>query len=115
MVGLPEWPLFEAVLVAIAVDPSVRGAGIGRALLETVHREVLEERGDLVLISLDVAADNPSARALFEKAGYQYEDGEPQRYEGGQPALSMNLLLVRPDDGSGSSVTGRPRRPSRRR
>ncbi|HTO79583.1 MAG TPA: GNAT family N-acetyltransferase [Methylocystis sp.] len=59
----------DAELLTIAVDPPRRGAGLGRALLES-HLANLE-RGGALLVFLEVADDNPAALALYARAGFK--------------------------------------------
>lgn len=70
----PMWRILETVaedefyLQAIAVDPDVRGAGVGSLLLDD-----LVERGTLngsARLGLDVAAKNDGARRLYARRGF---------------------------------------------
>ena len=61
----------------IAVDGSVRGAGYGRRLMEALIVEA-EQRGVAELF-LEVRADNPAARGLYESEGF-VEIGRRARY-----------------------------------
>lgn len=55
-------------LAHLGVSPSLRGLGIGRALIgELVRRGVQQGRRRMVL---DVAASNPRAQALYERLGF---------------------------------------------
>jgi len=57
-----------AFLACMAVDPRVRGLGIGRMLLQTVIAAAAHEgRGRLCL---DVAIENRRARAFYERLGF---------------------------------------------
>ncbi|MET9605131.1 GNAT family N-acetyltransferase [Streptomyces sp. NPDC006512] len=58
----------ELVMDGIAVDPAARGRGIGGLLLDGIE-EVAAERG-CRRIRLDVIAENPRARALYERRGF---------------------------------------------
>lgn len=55
-------------LDGICVAPDRRGQGIGTCLLEGVIASARDQRLDTVL--LDVAANNPRARALYERHGF---------------------------------------------
>ncbi len=74
LVLAPLWRVLETVaeqdfyLQAIAVDPDLRGAGIGSLLLDD-----LVERGTSLgcaRLSLDVAAKNDGARRLYARRGF---------------------------------------------
>ena len=77
-----------ADLVAIAVAPGRRRAGVGRALLRHViaSRELL--RGASLLV-LTVADDNDAAIALFRSEGFGMIPGAFGRYAGGQTSRLM--------------------------
>lgn len=57
------------LLDGLFVRPEARGRGIGTALLEAAAREAFA-RG-FTEIGLDVIDDNPRARALYERRGFQ--------------------------------------------
>ncbi|MDH3731083.1 MAG: GNAT family N-acetyltransferase [Acidimicrobiia bacterium] len=70
----PLWRILETVpeadfyLQAIAVDPELRGAGIGSLLLDdAVERGT---RNGSARLSLDVAAKNHGARRLYARRGF---------------------------------------------
>ena len=52
----------------LAVDPALRGKGIGRKLLAFAHEQALA--GGYRRLLLDVADDNPDAKRLYERLGY---------------------------------------------
>lgn len=52
----------------IAVDPGRRGAGLGRALMHALIDEA--RRRGAVELFLEVRADNPVARTLYESLGF---------------------------------------------
>ncbi len=58
----------NADVMTIAVDPAHRGAGVGAALLQSLHAAAAVQGVDAVL--LEVRADNAAARALYAQAGY---------------------------------------------
>jgi ribosomal protein S18 acetylase RimI-like enzyme len=58
-----------AELLAVAVDPSVRGWGAGTLLVEGFLTEIRERRQDAAHVV--VAADNDAAAALYRKAGFR--------------------------------------------
>lgn len=79
-------------LYSIAVDPSVRNTRVGRALLNAA-----EERAralDCVYMRLELRPDNPSAIALYTRAGYRLFGTHDDYYEDHQRALRYEKLLV---------------------
>ncbi|MDX3535506.1 GNAT family N-acetyltransferase [Streptomyces sp. MB09-01] len=59
----------ELVMDGIAVDPAERGRGIGGLLLREVEAIAVEQ--GCRRIRLDVVAENPRARALYERHGFR--------------------------------------------
>ncbi|MFB7469215.1 GNAT family N-acetyltransferase [Streptomyces sp. NPDC056224] len=59
----------ELVMDGIAVDPAERGRGVGGLLLREIDA-VAAEQG-CRRIRLDVVAENPRARALYERHGFR--------------------------------------------
>lgn len=93
--------LDEAELLTIALDPSVRGEGIGRALLD-FHAARLRRAG-AASIFLEVAADNAAALALYRRAGF-VQIGRRNGYyppagggAGRRDALTMRLDIAHLD------------------
>lgn len=74
-------------LLAIAVTPKERRAGIGRLLLRRIQEEARKHDADLIL--LHTATDNLAARDLFEKEGFRTIRIRPVFYPRGQDALLM--------------------------
>lgn len=62
-------PKSSAQIVSIAIDPQEQGKGLGRILLESVLSQMENET-----VSLNVRANNESARHLYEKAGFKTYD-----------------------------------------
>ena len=60
--------LDEAELLTIAVHPSARRRGAGRALLGSAIAGVREAGAGVLL--LEVGEDNPAARGLYDSAGF---------------------------------------------
>jgi ribosomal protein S18 acetylase RimI-like enzyme len=71
--GVPAGRLVRAVaggalhLVEVAVTPSLRGRGIGTALLRALMEEA---RSAALSVRLQVAADNPGAERLYRRLGF---------------------------------------------
>jgi ribosomal-protein-alanine N-acetyltransferase len=87
----------EAELLTIAVMPEHRRAGAGRRLLEAATAWARD--GGAQALFLEVGTDNPAARALYDRAGFQVVGGRRGYYAraGGAPAdaVIMRLLLRR--------------------
>ncbi|ARN81387.1 GNAT family N-acetyltransferase [Methylocystis bryophila] len=83
----------DAELLTIAVDVTRRGAGLGRALLET-HLANLE-RGGARLVFLEVADDNPPALALYARAGFKTIGRRENYYQraGGEKRAALTMRL----------------------
>lgn len=80
----------EAEILALAVIPARRRAGLGRALLAAAEAHVIAAGGRIVF--LEVAKTNLAARALYVAAGYR-EIGRRSRY---YPDGTDALVLARP-------------------
>lgn len=81
-----------ARLYSFAVDPEVRGQGIGRALLREAERRTLSS--DRAFIRLEVRADNRAAIDLYRSYGYR-DIGRWESYYGdGCAALRMEKALA---------------------
>ncbi|MFG2990879.1 GNAT family N-acetyltransferase [Streptomyces sp. NPDC048257] len=59
----------ELVMDGIAVDPAERSRGVGGLLLREIEAIAVEQR--CRRIRLDVVAENPRARALYERHGFR--------------------------------------------
>ena len=64
-----------AELLAVAVDPAVRGCGVGTLLVNGFLKEMGRRRQDAAHVV--VAADNETAIALYGRAGF----GSAERFE----------------------------------
>jgi ribosomal protein S18 acetylase RimI-like enzyme len=82
-----------ARLYSIAVDPDVRGRGIGPALIEAAEAAALER--DCVWLRLEVHEKNAPAIARYRKAGFRQFGQRPAYYEDGGTALLMEKRLQR--------------------
>jgi ribosomal-protein-alanine N-acetyltransferase len=83
----PEVPGL-ADLVAIAVEPSHRRSGVGRALMAGVIA-ACEARGEPSVLVLTVADDNRAAIGLFRAFDFHMLPGSLGRYAGGQRSRRM--------------------------
>lgn len=76
----------------IAVRPTYEGRGIGRAMLDFLHREAAARGAETIL--LEVRADNPRAQDLYTKNGYAHLHTRPGYYNDGVDALIMQAPLT---------------------
>lgn len=85
----------EGELLTIAVRPGLRRQGGARRLLEAVVETVRAAGANSLF--LEVGADNPAARALYEARGFQPVGRRPGYYARGErapaDALVMRLVL----------------------
>lgn len=81
-----------ARLYSIAVDPDLRGQGLGAALLLAAERRALAE-GCWVL-RLEVRADNEAAIALYRRRGYRAFGRHLRYYEDAADALRFEKRLT---------------------
>ena len=56
-------------VTGMMVDPALRGAGIGSALLSTCIAEV-RSRGGIDMLTLSVNSDNAAAIGIYQRAGF---------------------------------------------
>jgi ribosomal protein S18 acetylase RimI-like enzyme len=86
-------------LLAIAVSPSKRHAGIGADLLDRVMDEAREVARSIPVasIELSVAENNSSARRLFERKGFTVLNAKAGFYDGGQRTMRLSRALAAPD------------------
>lgn len=81
-----------AQVMTVGVLPSARRRGIGERLLQSLLTEARRQRADEVL--LEVRMDNPAARTLYEKAGFQIIGTRRGYFDHGRvDALVMRLGL----------------------
>jgi ribosomal protein S18 acetylase RimI-like enzyme len=82
----------SAELVAIALEDSARGRGLGRRLLEDAER--IARAWDAHEMRLHTAETNRVARSFFARAGYERRERGTTRYPNGQTALELRRALV---------------------
>lgn len=89
----PMLLLDEGHILDVAVHPDMRGAGVGRLLVE----KVLEEcRGNgASFVSLEVRESNLAAITLYRKIGFAVVGKRKRYYENGEDALMMEYVFTR--------------------
>jgi ribosomal-protein-alanine acetyltransferase len=96
----------------IAVDPAARGVGLGRGLMHALITE--SRRRGIAQLFLEVRADNPVARALYDSLGFVQIGVRPRYYRNGVDAVLMRLdvppAVTRP--ASDAPEGARPARPA---
>ncbi|SRR6266571_573225 len=87
----PMLVIDEGHILNVAVDPALRGKGIGRLLVEKVLAECRDRGAEFV--SLEVRPSNLDAIALYKGMGF-VECGRRKRYyENGEDALLMEYIF----------------------
>ena len=79
----------------IAVAPRARRHGLGRTLLLALVDEA--RRRGVTELFLEVRADNPVARTLYESLGFVEIAVRPRYYRGGIDAVIMRLAVPEPE------------------
>ena len=80
----------EAEILTLAVRPTARGKGLGRALLQAAINKARHARAATMF--LEVGADNPHALALYAGLGFAKVGARKGYYEG-RDALVLRLPL----------------------
>jgi ribosomal protein S18 acetylase RimI-like enzyme len=68
---LPRYPVPIAHLARLATCESVRGQGLGEALLFDALQRTLRVAGEIGITAVDVWAKNDRARAYYERYGFR--------------------------------------------
>ena len=90
-----------ARLYSLAVDPTCRGRGLGRALTDAALAEAAA-RG-CTRLRLEVRDDNRAAIALYERLGFQLRDQVADYYADGMAARRYERTIPSPDAPQASS------------
>lgn len=85
----------QADIQTIAVTERARRRGLGRTLLLALVAEA--RRRGATEVFLEVRADNPGARALYESLGFTEIAVRPRYYPGGIDAVVMRLAVPEPE------------------
>ncbi len=67
--AIPHMPDDAYHVLALAVDPAMRGRGLGTKLLDHAHQ--LAREAGFAACSLQVVVENEGARRLYERLGYR--------------------------------------------
>ncbi|MGW3816911.1 GNAT family N-acetyltransferase [Streptomyces sp. NPDC005046] len=89
----------QLVMDGIAVDPGLRGRGVGSLLIEEVAAVAAEQ--DCRQIRLDVIDTNPRARGLYERRGFTAVRTEPTPYLRGLLGFGAVTAMHRPVEANG--------------
>ncbi|UCE32460.1 MAG: GNAT family N-acetyltransferase/peptidase C39 family protein [Burkholderiales bacterium] len=81
-----------ARLYSIAVDPALRGHGVGRGLVEAVEQQAREL--ECASMRLEVRPDNAGSLALFRSLGYEQFGTYDDYYEDHMGALRLEKSLA---------------------
>lgn len=82
----------EAHLLDVAVDPSLRGRGIGGQLVAAL-RARLQDLGATAM-TLEVRASNVAARALYRRLGFEEAGERPGYYPDGGPEGGRETAVI---------------------
>lgn len=85
----------SAEIVAIAVERTSQGEGIGSCMIEFAKQWPLSFSGKISIpeVHLSVAESNVEGQSFFQHHGFEIFQKEPWRYPAGQGALRMRYLL----------------------
>jgi ribosomal protein S18 acetylase RimI-like enzyme len=91
----------KAYIYGFRIKPDYRGHGLGRQMMEVAENDLARRRFQRV--TLNVSRDNPQARRLYEKLGYQVVGMDPGQWsyldhlgirrEVHEPAWRMEKLI----------------------
>lgn len=81
----------EAEVFNVATKPSLRGKGIGKALMDAFEKEMVALEGKKCF--LEVRVSNMPARSLYEKRGYRQIAVRKKYYGDGEDALVMEKIF----------------------
>lgn len=87
----PMLLLDEGHIMNVAVDPSFRGSGVGRLLVQRVLDDC--RAGNASYVSLEVRESNLSAISLYRKMGFVDMGRRKRYYENGEDALMMEYVF----------------------
>ncbi|WP_060981441.1 GNAT family N-acetyltransferase [Vibrio splendidus] len=83
--------------LAIAINPDMHGKGVGQALMQEAINQS-DNWLNLVRLELEVHADNHTAIALYERAGFQLEGTKRlSTFKAGKYIDMLLMSRIRPD------------------
>lgn len=90
--------LDEGHILNVAVDPDLRGCGVGRLLVQQVLDDC--RAAGAAFVSLEVRVSNHSAISLYKKMGFAEVGRRKRYYENGEDALMMEnvFTMIAPGD-----------------
>jgi len=86
--------LDEGHIMNVAVDPDLRGSGVGRMLVQKVLDDC--RLAGASFVSLEVRESNLSAISLYRKMGFDVVGKRKRYYENGEDALMMEHVFSNP-------------------
>lgn len=90
VVGLLRSKSTVCRIYSLAVDPSLRGQGVGGELIRALARHVA---ANCHVLSLEVRADNP-AKGLYEKLGFAHVADLPGYYPDGAHGIRLRTRIA---------------------
>jgi GNAT superfamily N-acetyltransferase len=77
--GLPKYPVPAILIARLAVDKTLHGAGLGRALLRDAFVRILGVAKDIGVRLVAVDAKDGAAQAFYERIGFALLEGSGRR------------------------------------
>jgi ribosomal protein S18 acetylase RimI-like enzyme len=90
LIGIHDGPLTGRILI-MAVDPALRGRGVGSRLMQLFFQRCLE-RG-FRSVSLEVRASNVGAQNFYHRHGFRPVGLLPKYYNDGEDGVKMERTL----------------------
>jgi len=87
----PMQLLDEGHILNVAVDPELRGSGVGRLLVQQVLDDC--RAADASFVSLEVRVSNHAAISLYQSMGFVETGRRKRYYENGEDALMMEYTI----------------------
>lgn len=87
----PMQLLDEGHILNVAVDPDLRGCGVGRLLVQQVLDDC--RAAGAAFVSLEVRVSNHAAISLYKKLGFAEVGRRKRYYENGEDALMMEYVI----------------------
>ena len=92
------WQYLDLHVLKVGVLPALRRRGLGRRLMASAERHVVESGGESV--TLEVRRRNTEARELYLAMGYEEMGVRPGYYPDGEEAIVMTKFRIRADRGT---------------